>query len=98
MKIFHPDNPKRLTEFISFIRICPTMISSRSTYMNGLVKILLVFLFCTTIALAAKKPTVKSVHAPADVPLTTDPSSTFWSTAGIANLERDTQGKDVPSF
>ena len=66
--------------------------------MNGLVRISLVFLFCAMVALAAEKPTVEAVHAPADVPLTTDASSAFWRGAGIASLERDTQGKDVPNF
>ena len=66
--------------------------------MNGLVKTLLFCFFCTAIALAADKPTVESVHAPADVPLTTDPTSVFWRDAGVAYLEKDTQGKDVPNF
>jgi hypothetical protein len=66
--------------------------------MNGLVKILLLCIFCATTALAAEKPTVESVHAPADVPLTTDPTSSFWRAGGVAHLEKDTQGKDVPNF
>ena len=66
--------------------------------MNGLVRVLLVLVFCATMALAAEKPTVESTHAPADVPLTTDPSSAFWRAAGVAYLEKDTQGKDVADF
>ena len=66
--------------------------------MNGLAKILLALLFCATVVLAASKPVVEAVHARADVPLITDSSSDFWRGAGVAYLERDTQGKDVPSF
>jgi hypothetical protein len=66
--------------------------------MNGLVKTLLFFFLCAVVVFAADKPTVKSVHAPADVSLTTDPTSSFWREGGVAYLEKDTQGKDVPHF
>ncbi len=66
--------------------------------MNGSPRILLAFLVCATLALAADKPTVKAVYAPQDVALSTDGSSDFWRAAGVAYLERDTQGKEVPNF
>ena len=66
--------------------------------MNGLAKTLLAFLVCAGTALAGGKPTVKAVFASGDVPLNTDASTAFWRSAGIASLEKDTQGKDVPNF
>jgi len=66
--------------------------------MNGLVKLWLVLLLATTMAAAAKKPTVESVRASGDVPLTADPSAAFWRMAGVTHLEKDTQGKEVPDF
>ena len=63
--------------------------------MNGLVKILLAFLFGATLTLAANKPVAEAVYAPADVALTTDPSLGFWHAARAVFLERDTQGNDV---
>ena len=66
--------------------------------MNGLVKILLAFLFATGVTLAADKPVAEAVYSPVDVALTTDPSSEFWQAARPVYLERDTQGKDVQNF
>lgn len=66
--------------------------------MNGLARILLAFALCAATSLAADKPTVKAVYASDDVPLNTDASSNFWRSAGIASLEKDTQGEDVPNF
>lgn len=66
--------------------------------MNSAPGILLALLVCTAMASAAGKPAVNAVYAPADVPLTTDASSSFWNAAGIAHLEKDTHGKDVPNF
>jgi hypothetical protein len=66
--------------------------------MNGLVKILLAFLLGATFAVAADKPVAEAIYAPANVSLTTDPSSSFWRAAHPVHLERDTQGKDVHNF
>jgi hypothetical protein len=66
--------------------------------MNGLVKILLTFLFGATLALAGDKPVAEAVYSPADVALTTDPSSEFWHAAPAVYLQRDTQGKDAQNF
>jgi hypothetical protein len=66
--------------------------------MNGLVKVVLVFVFAVTVVFAADKPTVEAVHATADVPLKTDPSSAFWNAAHPAYLEKNIHGEDVPKF
>jgi hypothetical protein len=66
--------------------------------MNGLVKVLLAFLFGATFTLAADKPVAEAVYSFADVALTTDPSSEFWQAARAVYLERDTQGKDAQNF
>jgi len=66
--------------------------------MNSLAKTLLAFLVCAGTAWASGMPTVKAVFASRDVPLNTDASTAFWRSAGIASLEKDTQGKDVPNF
>jgi hypothetical protein len=66
--------------------------------MNGLVSILLCLLLGTVAAMGADKPMIEAVRARKDVPLTTDPNSSFWQGANPAYLERDTQGNDVPNF
>ena len=64
--------------------------------MNRLAKTLLAFL-CARNHMGLGEPTVKAVFASRDMPLNTD-TYTFWRSAGIASLEKDTQGKDVPNF
>jgi hypothetical protein len=66
--------------------------------MNCLRKILLLFLLGATTALGASQPAAEAVYAPADVPLTTDPSSDFWRGTHPVYLKKDPQGKDVPGF
>jgi hypothetical protein len=66
--------------------------------MNGLAKILLALLLGAAFALAADKPVAEAVYAPADIPLTIDPSSAFWRVAPAVYLERDTQGNEVRNF
>ena len=66
--------------------------------MNGLAKILFLLLVLAGIASAENSAVVEAVHASADVALTDDPSSSFWSAARPAYLEKDTQGKVVPGF
>jgi hypothetical protein len=66
--------------------------------MNGLAKILFLLLVLAGIALAENSAVVEAVHASADVALTDDPSSSFWSAARPAYLEKDTKGKVVPGF
>src|SRR4051795_849640 len=97
-KICHPDNQKKLTGYTTLIHICPTMISLRSDSMNGLAKTLVVLIFFVSAAVGADKPVVEAVQSRADAPLVADPSTKFWSVARPAYLEKDTQGKDVPSF
>ncbi len=66
--------------------------------MNGLVRVSVCLIFCMSIALAESKPVVEAVHAKNDIPLADDPTASFWSAARPAYLEKDTQGKLVPSF
>jgi hypothetical protein len=66
--------------------------------MNCLPKILLLFLLGATTALSASQPVAEAAYAPADVPLSADPSSDFWRGTHPVYLEKDSQGKDVPGF
>jgi len=66
--------------------------------MNGLVKVLVVSALLVTSAFAENKAVVEAVRAHADVALTDDPASSFWTAARPAYLEKDIQGKSVPQF
>lgn len=66
--------------------------------MNGLAKILFALILIVGTSFAENRAVVEAVRAPADVALTDDPSSSFWSDARPAYLERDIQGKIVPKF
>ena len=48
--------------------------------------------------MASDKAALEATEASADVPLQTDPASSFWSAARSAYLESDRQGKPVPRF
>ncbi|MBS1851155.1 MAG: carbohydrate-binding family 9-like protein [Acidobacteria bacterium] len=50
------------------------------------------------LALAGEPSLLQAVQARADVPLDTDPASSFWSATRPALVERDKQGKSLPQF
>lgn len=67
--------------------------------MNGLAKLAVaLFLLSGVAVLGADSPVVESIHAKQDVPVTTDPASTFWKKGHPVFLEKDTEGKIVPGY
>lgn len=66
--------------------------------MNGLVKLIAVVAVACSIASAADGALVKAVEAAKDMPLQTDPNSSFWRAARPVSMEKDSQGKTVPGY
>lgn len=57
---------------------------------------ILVVLACASLAFAAS-PEIESTWAPQDLPLTTDPTSSFWRASKPIYVEQDTHGHRIPS-
>ena len=66
--------------------------------MNVIAAMLLVLIFAVAPVLASDKTTADAIEASADVPLQTDPASSFWSEARPVYLEKDKQGTPIPRF
>src|SRR5215472_1174645 len=97
MRTFLPGRVKRSTGFRRPTRTCKIMCLSRSTWMNGFLKALTVLFASCGLALAAQ-PTVQSIEADADVPLDTQPSSTFWRGAVPVYMDADAHGHAQPRY
>jgi Carbohydrate family 9 binding domain-like len=66
--------------------------------MNGLAKICLALMLLSTIAGAADNQLMESTKANEDVPLTTNPGSSFWRASRPVYAEQDTYGKPLPRY
>ncbi len=67
--------------------------------MNGFVKICLtLMLLSAAAAVAGDNPLMESTKADKDVPLTTNPGSSFWSSTPPVYAETDTYGKPLPRY
>src|SRR5437867_8394499 len=65
--------------------------------MNGLLRLLILFLACSGLATAADN-TIESVWAAKDVTLDTDPTSQFWRGGKPTHMELDSHGQRVPEY
>ena len=67
--------------------------------MNGFVKICLTLtLLSAAAAVAGDNPLMESTKADKDVPLTTNPGLSFWSSTPPVYAETDTHGKPLPRY
>jgi len=67
--------------------------------MNGFVKICLTLtLLSAAAAVAGDNPLMESTKADKDVPLTTNPGLSFWSSTPPVYAETDTYGKPLPRY
>ncbi len=73
---------------------------SRALSMNSLLLrfLTLLVLLTSTLPSPAAQPTIKSIHAEADVSLNTNPASSFWHGAQPVYMESDPQGNPVQNY
>jgi len=66
--------------------------------MNGFAKICLTVMLLSAAAGAADNQLMESTKAHEDVPLTTNPGSSFWRASLPVYAEKDTYGKPLPRY
>lgn len=66
--------------------------------MNGFASIALLPLLLLGMASPLERPTIESVQAESDVPLSLDAASPFWRNGRVVTMENDRLGRPVPNF